>query len=119
MPFNWREYLALAEHMQGQSGVGFGQEATARCAVSRAYYAAFCSARNHAQIDTGFVLTGTAEDHGRLTEHLRQHGRAGEARRLKRLRQWRNQCDYADEISNLPSLLSSALSQARDMISRL
>ena len=116
MPFNWREYLALAEHVQGQSGLGFGQEAAGRCAVSRAYYAAFCYARNHAQIHSGFVPTRTAEDHRKLAEHLRQHGRASEAQRLERLRQWRNQCDYADEIRNLPNMSRSALMQAADVI---
>ncbi|MCW5881522.1 MAG: hypothetical protein KIS91_11365 [Anaerolineae bacterium] len=119
MPFDWREYLALAQFVQTQSNANFGEEAARRCAVSRAYYAAFCFARNHAQIHSGFVLTGTAEDHGRLAEHLRQHGRAGEARRLKRLRQWRNQCDYRDEIGDLTMMTASALQQASDVISRL
>ena len=41
MPFNWREYLELARFLAGQAGPGFSQEAAARAAISRAYYAAY------------------------------------------------------------------------------
>lgn len=116
MPFNWREYLALAEHMQGQSGVGFGQEAAARCAVSRAYYAAFCFARNQAIARYGFTPSKTADDHAALRQHLRDQKRYREARWLDQLRGWRNQCDYDDDVANLSHLTASALRQATDVI---
>jgi len=53
MAFDWREYFKLSQFLQGQ-GVSFTQEAAFRCAVSRAYYAAFCHARNYARDRLGF-----------------------------------------------------------------
>ena len=119
MPFDWREYLALAQFVQTQTGVDFGEEAAQRCAVSRAYYAAFCMARNHAQVQTGFVPSRKAEDHRALADHLRKHGHTSEAVRLDRLRQWRNQCDYNDNVTNLSQLVDLALKQANDIIDRI
>lgn len=116
MPFNWREYLALAEHVQGQSGLGFGQEAAGRCAVSRAYYAAFCYARNQATARYGFTPSKTAADHAALRQHLRDHKRYREARWLDRLRGWRNQCDYADDVTDIPLLVVSSLKEASNLI---
>lgn len=119
MPFDWREYLALARSVQTQTGTGFGEEAAKRCAVSRAYYAAFCWARNQAMTRYHFEPTGTANDHGQLRSHLRSYHRHREARLLDQLRQWRNQCDYDDNIPNLSQVVDAALKQADDVITSL
>lgn len=47
MSFDWLEYLNLAQELAGQATKPSSQEAKLRSAVSRAYYAAFCEARNH------------------------------------------------------------------------
>ncbi|HEV2949279.1 MAG TPA: hypothetical protein VGX70_18030 [Gemmataceae bacterium] len=57
---------------------GFQQQATAdpdleallRTALSRAYYGAFCYARNYAQRWLKFKPSGTDEDHRNLRDHL-------------------------------------------------
>jgi RNA-splicing ligase RtcB len=54
MPFDWREYLNLARQLAGLQGSDYSQEAVERSAVSRAYYAAFCWARNYAEKNRGF-----------------------------------------------------------------
>jgi hypothetical protein len=54
MPFDWREYLNLARQLAGLQGSDYSQEAVERSAVSRAYYAAFCWARNYAEKNLGF-----------------------------------------------------------------
>jgi len=38
------------------------------------------------------------------------------ARRLERLREWRNQCDYENAISNLNVIVTSALEYAQRVI---
>jgi hypothetical protein len=119
MLFNWREYLALAQYLQGQGSSQFTQEAGFRCAVSRAYYAAFCHARNYARDQHGFVLTYSARDHTLVRQHFKGRSDTITATALDDLRQWRNLCDYDDTVSNLSSLLTSAISAAQAIFSRL
>jgi len=45
----------------------------------------------------GFVPKNDADDHGRLRAHVRGK-RLLLAQRLDRLRQWRNESDYADQL---------------------
>jgi uncharacterized protein (UPF0332 family) len=47
MSFDWSEYLNVARNLAGQTTTTPNQEAALRSAISRAYYAAFCTARNH------------------------------------------------------------------------
>ena len=119
MAFDWREYLNLARSLSGQSGVTYAPEAAHRSAVSRAYYAAFCHARNYAEAHLGFVPSKQYEDHGRLRHHLEQQRMAGPARELDRLRQSRNRCDYDEQVRGLAGLVTSAIEQADSVIKRL
>lgn len=115
MPFAWKEYLELAQNLRGYAGPSFSSEASGRSAVSRAYYAAFCTARNYAEANFCFQRTGTPEDHKALIVCLEQHGReyTRVARRLRELRMWRNQCDYDDDVVNLASMIDAAINSAR------
>lgn len=119
MAFNWREYLHLARYLQIGGGSHISQEAAFRCAVSRAYYAAFGHARNYARDRHGFSPTYQSQDHRLVREHFRGRGRVDVARKLDNLRHWRNRCDYDDTVSNLSSLLTSAMIQAEGVINRL
>lgn len=118
MHFAWVEFLGLARELQGKSGDEFSVEAANRSAVSRAYYAAFCTVRNYAEMYLGFQRTTTAQDHEQLRLRLIQQG--GQwlvvARRLNQLRQWRNQCDYDDIVPNLDQLTISAIERASMVI---
>ena len=103
MPFDWKEFLAVAKFLQGQAGDNFSEEAASRCAVSRAYYAAYCHARNYAREKQGFIPSKTAEDHINVRRHY-QHQGDGRMRKiasvLDALYQWRTTCDYEDEIDS-------------------
>ena len=92
MPFEWKEYLEVAQFLMSSSG-NFSSEAAFRCATSRAYYAAFHHACNYAIARHGFVPSGTSEDHGNIKTHLIQKGMGNIAQDLDKLRQSRNQCD--------------------------
>lgn len=63
MTFDWREYLTLAENLCTNSHTFPNQEACFRVAISRAYYAAFCTARNYAKDYDRLILRKTGEDH--------------------------------------------------------
>ena len=121
--FDWRDYLELANDLGGgtQGTVVSIQtsEATSRCAVSRAYYAAFCHARNHATAQLGFVPTNRGDDHWLLRQHFASRGRKDIANRLRRLHGWRKQCDYDDTVVNLATTVSHALREAAAVIQRL
>jgi hypothetical protein len=119
MLFNWREYLDLAQYLQGQGSSQFTQEAGFRCAVSRAYYAAFCHARNYARDHQGFKLSHGPNDHPRVREHFRDLGKVNIAADLEQLRIWRNQCDYDDDISNLPLMCFGAIIAAQNIFTSL
>lgn len=119
MVFDWREYFNLAQFLQGQSGISYTQEAAFQCAVSRAYYAAFCHARNYAHDQHGFSPRSTSEDHQRVRNHFRGRGMVEISRKLENLRQWRNSCDYNDIVPNVPHILTSAIAQSQEILNRL
>jgi hypothetical protein len=117
MAFDWKEYLGLARWVCRQPAGGeFSLDASARCAVSRAYYGAFCHARNYARDTLSFFPTQLPDDHRLLREHLKNRRHTGVASRLGDLSQWRNQCDYEDTVEHLDGLLDSALAQAEIVI---
>lgn len=116
MAFDWKEFLGLAIELTGRTGSGYSAEAADRTAVSRAYYAAFCWARNYAESRLGFRRTGRAQDHTHLRKHLTRRGKPQMASRLNRLRGWRNNCDYDDQVPDIGNLVKSALKTADKVI---
>jgi hypothetical protein len=113
MPFDWHDYLDLARWLEANTPPGTSDEAAKRTAISRAYYAAFCYARNYARHYLGFVPRDDETDHGRLRAHLRQRRRHGTADKLDSLRDARNQCDYDDNVTeDLAAMLGTALREA-------
>lgn len=120
MAFEWKGYLDLARDLQQLVGSPLG-EAGLRSAVSRAYFAAYCHARNYARdhLHYQFKLDDPG-DHGRLRARFREQHMVDVARRLDSLRQWRNQCDYYDTLeADLSQMVTSAISDAGKVITRL
>jgi hypothetical protein len=99
MAFEWRMFLTLAEEWQESAPSSSLAEALLRNSLSRAYFAAFCHARVYAIRFLGFRSGIAGDDHGRLRAYLKTKRRAEDGRRLDRLRQWRNEADYEDELS--------------------
>jgi hypothetical protein len=96
-----------------KSSSGVNAEATARAGVSRAYYAAFCYARNFARDYLGFTPHNDTTDHGRLRAALLQRRRSATSKKLERLRDFRNECDYLDNLTmDAKTMLSLALKEA-------
>lgn len=63
MSFDWTQYLFLAQELTKGSASSSNHEAMLRSAISRAYYAAFCSARNFLRDHKKKVIPLTAEAH--------------------------------------------------------
>lgn len=102
MSFNWQEFLLLADGLSQQPDLFSSEEAGYRTAISRAYYAAFCAARNFARGRGEIMVSGYGEDHERVIRHFQRSGDK-EGRKvadlLRALRTKRNAADYEDSLT--------------------
>src|SRR6266487_4400390 len=115
MPFDWTEYFRLAQFLNGDDTANCEAEGRQRSSVSRAYYAAFCLARNYARDNYHFYPSYSPQDHEAVRhEYTNAAGSlsgddkeriSNVALQLNNIRQWRNYCDYND---NLPGLVTMA-----------
>ncbi|MCK9333381.1 MAG: hypothetical protein M0Q19_09485 [Candidatus Cloacimonetes bacterium] len=127
MVFDWTGYLTLAKFLHMSASVSYPEEAAKRAAVSRAYYAAFCYARNYAEHALGFIPSHRARDHGDLIIHYEaaeiiHPALSGIADALDELLEWRRTCDYDDEVvcvTDLDALVDHALDDAQNIINTL
>lgn len=122
MSFDWSEYLNLAQELAGQATSPSSQEAKLRSAISRAYYAAFCKARNHLRDAEKHSIPRGGEAHPYVRDQFKKS--ANRVRRevgenLNRLRIDRNKADYDDTMAGLPATSKRALRRARRVISRV
>jgi hypothetical protein len=116
MAFDWKEYVEWARGAQGTGSGPPALEGILRSALSRTYYGSFCFARNYARDWLGFTPRNDGDDHGRLRHHFKAKRRRGIADRLDRLRQWRNACDYLDDLGFDPQTSLVAALQEADYI---
>ena len=119
MSFDWTEFLRFARILQGgpeNKNLCVTHETRVRCAFSRAYYAAFCYARNHARDNMAFTPKGSGEDHKLVPDHYQNKRLPTIANILKQLGGWRRQCDYDDTI---PEPMYGAVGQAIERAERL
>jgi len=111
MPFDWKQYLSFADELSKRS-----EEAALRSAVSRAYYAAFCTARNHLRVK-GEQIPDSEQTHKVVWESFQRRGKTYAAvyQNGVRLRSRRRQADYEDEIKDLSNLVTEALRDAKNV----
>lgn len=123
MSFHWGDYLTLAESLVSDPAAPEPREAALRAAISRAYYAAFCSARNLAKSQGEIVPTRTASEHELVIVHFR--GSSDPRRRrigadLGRLRKYRNNADYDDQLAGDPLAKAKlSVATARNVLTAL
>jgi uncharacterized protein (UPF0332 family) len=122
MNFDWAGFLTLADALLRDPNLPGPEEASLRSAISRAYYAAFCSARNFARDNEGLVPTGKATDHELARSHFETSGDRARwkiATDLGRLRDNRNRADYDDVLSRPIPLAQSSVAVARSVLNTL
>ena len=112
--FDWANYLTFAEELAKRS-----DEAALRSAISRAYYSAYCKARNRLG-ESGIAVR--TNSHKWLWDYFRRSGN-GEIRRLglngDRLRMARNRADYDNVYQDLISSVPTALLRAKQIVQRI
>lgn len=115
MAFDWLLYLELARVLADQ-----GDEASNRTAISRAYYAVFCSIRNRLKRRGSLPRARRGRSrHRTVWNHLRASERTHE----KSLGEWgarlqnhRQRADYEDTLTDLPRMVETALLTAEQML---
>jgi uncharacterized protein (UPF0332 family) len=119
MPFDWKEYLDIARYLSGDSSISIGRESSLRAAISRAYYAAFCHARNYAINKFSFRPSGFGSDHSAVRRYYSKTRLSAVEKLLSDLYEWRQQCDYDDEVDNIESMCDSAIDMADEVFRKL
>jgi uncharacterized protein (UPF0332 family) len=112
--FDWHGFLALAAEL----AVRAGDEAAARTAISRAYYAAFHAGRAYLdRVDIPAELGGRAHRQLRQVLELRD---PAISETLARLHDWRKEADYDDSCSfDVERQASIAIGLARATIEKI
>ena len=112
--FDWKDYFKLAKELAKSK-----KESRLRSTVSRAYYAAFCTARNHA-ITLGYRTQGSG-DHAAVPKFYASRNTQfpGVGQKLGRLRRNRNNCDYNDVVLGLSSKSQKAIMEANAILSQI
>jgi uncharacterized protein (UPF0332 family) len=120
MNFDWRKYLDVAESLS-VADLGIDREACLRSAVSRAYYAAFGSARSRAR-EKRLRTRQSAAEHGEVSVFFaQQYGEVGLeiAKLLSRLRTNRNIADYDDVCEDAEGLSTESIAYAGQVLNLL
>jgi len=123
MRFDWAKYLTLAREQVELSKKHTNKEALLRCAISRAYYSAFCSARNYLRdVEKAKGLGKSSKVHQVVIDQFADSTNTakkdmGEV--LRRLRELRNHADYQDRFRNLEGTALLSLSYAKVVIESL
>ncbi len=122
MSFAWLDYFTLAQELVGQAVTPAGQEARLRSAVSRAYYAAFCQARNHLRDKENCSLPSDAQVHTFVRDQFKDSLdpiRSQIGHDLNRLRIDRNKVDYDDLVPGLGKMTIGDMALAQRVLLRL
>lgn len=121
MSFDWSDYLRLANELAPRPINAATQEAKLRCAISRAYYANYCKARNHLRDDQGQVIPAH-DAHRYVIDTLlnsTERNRRDLGKDLNRLRIDRIKADYYDEFNGVAAQTEVVLMLAEKLISKL
>ena len=131
--FDWRDYFDLSLELAGINSVEEVSDITKdqksrseshlRSSVSRAYYAAFCIARNYLrdELDDPRLKkqNNDVNEHKYVADELnnsRDKTLSKAGKDLSRLRIYRNQSDYDDSVRNIASTAEMSIRLADNII---
>lgn len=122
MSFDWSDYLILAKELAGLETSPASNEAKLRSAISRAYYATFCLARDHLRDKEKRLIPYDEPSHKYVIDTLRNSSikeRKVIGLELNRLKIDRNKADYNNEFSDLDSKVRVVLALAKQVEEKL
>lgn len=122
MSFDWGDYLRLAAILEDNTPDDAPlSEAAFRSAASRAYYAAFHYAKEHARTE-GFWPSHQGDDHQNVQRHYRNHDhsvRREIAAKLDRMLKNRNKADYRTHLNSTPRALAAVTVRTAESVVEL
>lgn len=139
MNFDWSKYFELAQDLADINSLNSSGSATnpkskiyeakLRSSVSRAYYAAFCLARNYLRDflhdpRLSKARNGDTNEHQYVADEFK-HNKAKNKKMIEvgsdlgRLRQFRNKSDYEDTIYKLDNEVKFSLKLAENIIYKI
>lgn len=116
MNFHWSDYHVLATNLQSETDGSLLDEAKLRCALSRAYYAAFCSARNLLLTQDTRLEDTISHSDVRNEFHSRSYRGKTVARKLRDMAEKRECADYRDNFPDLISDTKFVIEEAQKVI---
>ena len=119
MSFAWPDFLTLARSLHQDPGCPGPDEACLRSAVSRAYYAAYRTARDWAQSQS-FTVTKEGREHEAVRRYFNRHSNIVANKvgaDLLRLSRARNRADYDALIKgSWPRQAKAAVKRAQGVL---
>lgn len=118
---DWYAYLDLAKELaEPEEDLDHhDREARQRSAVSRAYYAIFCTARDMFDPEHKYRPPQEGSSHAKLWRQLKNDPYRDEYRYIgvhaSRLGESRRQADYDCHITNLPYFVEDAIANAEEL----
>jgi len=116
--FNWNEFYLLAKHLSSDYSFDC-PEAVQRTIVSRAYYASFCMAKEVLHHKYKITVPQAATSHEYVRFEYGKLGRNDIKNALDELRQYRNCCDYNNNVKDLYVLVKLSLKISEEIITNL
>lgn len=121
MSFDWSEYFKLAFDLDIQARSETNpqaQEAKWRSAISRAYYAAWCRARNKLR-DEQAADAACLQNHGCVIRNFQESSNTNRRQigiTLSRMMDNRRRADYHDSVARLADMSNMQILLAQDVI---
>jgi uncharacterized protein (UPF0332 family) len=122
MSFDWAQFLKLANELAPRPINPLSEEAKLRSAISRAYYANHCKARNHLRDKEKALLRIGDNVHRFVIEQFLNspdRTRKDLGKDLNRLRIERRKADYEDKFPGLAASAEVALRLAEKLMTSL
>ena len=122
---DWFAYLSLAKKLaEPEEGLShYEKVARQRSAISRAYYAVFCTARDMFDPEYKYRAPADGSSHAKLWKRLKKDPDRQECRYIgehgSRLGEYRRQADYDCYVTDLPYVVEAAIASAEDLKERL
>jgi uncharacterized protein (UPF0332 family) len=124
--FVWKHYLTLAEELAQNKN----DEAKLRASLSRAYYAAFCNARNYMRDKDHRTIPDGESEHAYLVRYFKgdvHNSKSNDTRKnigkdLDNMRINRKKVDYNDSVGNLrvlDAMTRDALARSKRVIENI
>lgn len=119
--FDWEELILLADSLKDNKTIGT-EEAINRSVINRAYFGAFCLARNLAKDNNWIKLANNGSDHEKVKQYYKGNNNKTKQQigiLLERLHTDRKHADYDDVCCSSKEATSKIVRRAQEVRAKL